>query len=324
MSDLSREDTNTSLSTPSTGGKKRKPKSRVSFKGEEATPLAPPTRAELMRRELEKMRRRDEEEDRRQREYKSQEVARVRAQIEAERLAKGIQLVSPQVNEKKWEIKRKLDKEIQAAMHEERSKLAVETDRMKNAIGHKHGLLSKKKANIVKLAEEFAKPNKAGNALGLPDRIVRELTMEEIMDLKTVFGMFDVAGLGYIRRKDIQRVSGMLAFPITKDQCKEMIDDLCGNDSNKVNFVQFLDFVIRNQEGSDPFEEVQQCFRLLDRDEKGFLNFDDIRTAADEVGCRLSNRMIREMLDDADTSGDAEIGPDEFLMMMLRTSAFTL
>ena len=72
MSDLSRENTNTSLGTPSTGGKKRKPKSRVSFKGDEPANNAPPTRAEIMKAELEKMKRRDEEEEKKHQEHRRQ------------------------------------------------------------------------------------------------------------------------------------------------------------------------------------------------------------------------------------------------------------
>jgi Ca2+-binding EF-hand superfamily protein len=65
-----------------------------------------------------------------------------------------------------------------------------------------------------------------------------------------------------------------------------------------------------------------QCFRILDREDKGYLTFSDIRLAADEVDCPLSNNQIQEMLDEADTSGNAEVELGEFVMMMLRTSAF--
>ena len=61
---------------------------------------------------------------------------------------------------------------------------------------------------------------------------------------------------------------------------------------------------------------------MLDTNNKGYLTFADLRHAADDVDCKLSNRMIREMVDEADTSGDGQINLDEFITMMLRTSAF--
>lgn len=52
------------------------------------------------------------------------------------------------------------------------------------------------------------------------------------------------------------------------------------------------------------------------------MTFQDIRTAADEVDCQLSNGQIQEMLEEADASGNAEVELGEFIVMMLRTSAF--
>ena len=65
-----------------------------------------------------------------------------------------------------------------------------------------------------------------------------------------------------------------------------------------------------------------QCFRILDEEDKGYLTFGDIRKVADEVECNLSNRMIREMIDEADASGDGQVSLDEFLIIMLRSNAF--
>ena len=61
---------------------------------------------------------------------------------------------------------------------------------------------------------------------------------------------------------------------------------------------------------------------MLDVQNKGYLNFADLRRAADDVECKLSNGMIREMVEEADTSGDGHINLDEFMIIMLRTSAF--
>ena len=47
------------------------------------------------------------------------------------------------------------------------------------------------------MAEDFISPAKASNDYGLPERIVKELTHEEMKDLKQIFDLFDVAGTGY-------------------------------------------------------------------------------------------------------------------------------
>ena len=74
---------------------------------------------------------------------------------------------------------------------------SAETSRLKNEISLKYGLHIKKKSqNLVKMAEDFISPAKASNDYGLPDRIIKELTHQEMKDLKQIFDLFDVAGTG--------------------------------------------------------------------------------------------------------------------------------
>ena len=82
------------------------------------------------------------------------------------------------------------------------SYVAAETARLKNEISLKYGLHIKKKSqNLVKMAEDFISPAKASNDYGLPERIVKELTHQEMKDLKQIFDLFDVAGTGYVQLK---------------------------------------------------------------------------------------------------------------------------
>ena len=70
---------------------------------------------------------------------------------------------------------------------------------MRTTVGMKHGLHhgKRKPPDLVALAAAFAAPTKSSSMLGLPDRVVRQLTMDEIMDLKKLFDLYDVAGVGY-------------------------------------------------------------------------------------------------------------------------------
>ncbi|XP_060602993.1 uncharacterized protein LOC132756041 [Ruditapes philippinarum] len=296
----------------------KKGKSRVSFVEVEK----PKTRLDIMKAELDQMRRRDEEKERAYEEHRQQEIRKMREKMEAERREKGLQLL-PDSRLSKQDIKKMLHGEEKHLRKEDLMKQAAETSQMKNEISMKHGTHMKKKApDLMKLAEEFATPQKTSNTFGLPDRVIRELTLDEIMDLKKVFDMYDVAGAGYISRKAVKNISAILGFRASKEAIKNTLDSFIKDPAGKVTFVTFLEFIIKHQEGNDPFEEAQQCFRILDREDKGYLTFSDIRLAADEVDCPLSNNQIQEMLDEADTSGNAEVELGEFVMMMLRTSAF--
>ncbi|XP_052811747.1 centrin-1-like [Mya arenaria] len=298
----------------------KKGKSRVSFAEAEEKP---PTQLELMKAELERLRRRDEEKQKRQEEYKKEEIRRVRAQMDAEKEAAGLQLI-PGSRLSREEIKKKLNMEEKCLLKEEQTQIAGETAQMKATVGMKHGLHhgKRKPPDLVALAAAFATPTKSSSVHGLPDRVVRQMTMEEIMDLKKLFDLYDVAGVGYVRRKDVHKIASILGFRMTKAEFKTSIDTVIADPTAKVTFVAFLDFIIKEQEGNDPFEEVQQCFRILDHDDKGYVTMNDLRAAADETKCALSNRQLAEMVSEADASGDGQVSLDEFTIIMLRTSAF--
>ena len=65
-----------------------------------------------------------------------------------------------------------------------------------------------------------------------------------------------------------------------------------------------------------------QGFRMLDSDQKGYLTADDLRKAADGQKLPFSNRAIREMVEEADVTGDGKVTADEFIHIMLQTSMF--
>ena len=55
---------------------------------------------------------------------------------------------------------------------------------------------------------------------------------------------------------------------------------------------------------------------------KGYLTFDDIREASDRLGVSLSNRAIREMMQEADQTGNGKVGKEDFIRLMLQTNTF--
>lgn len=88
--------------------------------------------------------------------------------------------------------------ELRVALHKDQQVLQKETDKLKKEIDEKYGLLSRKEIlDIVALADDFYH-GKLPDKEGLPREIIRELTNDEIRDLKMVFDMFDVKKRGLV------------------------------------------------------------------------------------------------------------------------------
>ncbi|KAK3097158.1 hypothetical protein FSP39_006925, partial [Pinctada imbricata] len=278
----------------------------------------------LMKKELQTM---QDEENRKEeiaKERYQRSVKAERKRIEAEELAKGIHC-NPGVKEVREAIKDINEGERKFAMQRKLDELDKETEAIQDKIDAKYGVFfskDKEKPNLNDLAEGFF--TLPGNS-NLPSDVTSTLTHSEISDLREVFDLFDVKGKGYINANDLKRLINMLGFRASKEVFDGMIAEIAGDDKTKVSFQNFLQFVVRSQgEGPDPFEDIKQAFDTLDIKDQGFLTLDDLRMASEDCNLKFSNRVLREMIQEADKSGDGKITFPEFTAIMLQTSSFKM
>lgn len=285
----------------------------------------PPQRPSLsrlrMEKELSRMAAADVNARLRAKDKRKKEVAKVVAQLHARKRAEGVTL-TPCVEESRAAIRQIVREEEMMALSKEQTVLRKETDRLQAEMDVKYGLKDKKRRpDLAALTHQFYHGNASDD--GLPDSVRRELTRAEIKDLKMVFDMFDMKGRGYITANDVKRAAGMLGFKAKTEIFTGMIEEVTGDKRSQVTFIHFLQFLVKGQgEGDDPLEDILQGFRLLDEGQKGYVTAEDLRKAADLQKLPLSNRAIREMIQDADLKGDSKISAEEFVRIMLQTSMF--
>ena len=69
-------------------------------------------------------------------------------------------------------------------------------------------------------------------------------------------------------------------------------------------------------------EEILKAFRLFDDDETGKISFKNLKRVAAELGEKISDEELREMIEEADRDGDGEINEEEFLRIMKKTNLY--
>ena len=61
---------------------------------------------------------------------------------------------------------------------------------------------------------------------------------------------------------------------------------------------------------------MKERFKLFDQDGNGLISKDELRVVMQQLGEKLSEEDIEEMISDADTNGDGQIDYNEFVKYM--------
>ncbi|EDV26621.1 Centrin-1 [Trichoplax sp. H2] len=152
-----------------------------------------------------------------------------------------------------------------------------------------------------------------------------QLTPQDVQDLKIVFDAFDVTNNGRIDTRDLTRALRALGFKVTKKDIIEMMTDYGLDDKSKIEFDDFLRFVIDRQgESRDIKEELAQGFKMFDVDDTGKITTQTLRKICQEIGESFTDQELRDMINEADQDGDNAVDVDEFTSIMLKTNLFNM
>merc|ERR1711920_516628 len=84
-----------------------------------------------------------------------------------------------------------------------------------------------------------------------------------------------------------------------------------------IDFPDFLSLMARKMGDNDTEEELIEAFKVFDRDCDGFISASELRYSMTNLGEKLSDLEVDEMIKEADMDGDGQINYDEFVKMMM-------
>mmetsp|Transcript_21955 Transcript_21955/g.50039 ORF Transcript_21955/g.50039 Transcript_21955/m.50039 type:complete len:97 (+) Transcript_21955:691-981(+) len=81
----------------------------------------------------------------------------------------------------------------------------------------------------------------------------------------------------------------------------------------------------RKMKDTDSEEEILEAFKVFDKDGNGFISAAELRHIMTNLGEKLTDEEVDEMIREADIDGDGQINYEEFVkMMMVRMIYFFL
>merc|ERR1712216_255156 len=144
-----------------------------------------------------------------------------------------------------------------------------------------------------------------------------DLTDEQIAEFKEAFALFDKDGDGTMGTKELGTVMRSLGQNPTEAELQDMINEVDADGNGTIDFPDFLTMMARKMKDTDSEEEILEAFKVFDKDGNGFISAAELRHIMTNLGEKLTDEEVDEMLREADIDGDGQINYEEFVKMMM-------
>lgn len=123
--------------------------------------------------------------------------------------------------------------------------------------------------------------------------------------------------LGTITTKELGTVMRSLGQNPTEAELMDMINEIDTDGSGTIDFPEFLTMMARKMKDTDSEEEILEAFKVFDKDGNGFISAAELRHIMTNLGEKLTDEEVDEMIREADIDGDGQINYEEFVKMMM-------
>lgn len=112
---------------------------------------------------------------------------------------------------------------------------------------------------------------------------MENLSALELSEYKEVFSMFDKDGDGTIDAGELGTVMGTLGINPSDAEIQQMIEEVDTDKNGTIDFSEFCNLMITKTASLDPAEEARNVFKMIDKDEDGFISTDDLNMVIETI-----------------------------------------
>ncbi|XP_033736461.1 neo-calmodulin-like isoform X1 [Pecten maximus] len=144
-----------------------------------------------------------------------------------------------------------------------------------------------------------------------------QLTEDKVHEYKEAFNMYDKDHDGIISTQKLGAVLRALGHNPTEIEMQEMIDEIDSEDTGSVDFESFLDVVMsRDIDDEDHERALREAFKMFDRDGNGYIDAEELRLCMMNLGEKLTQEEVEEMIREVDVDFDGRMNYEEFVKLM--------
>ncbi|KAK7040735.1 hypothetical protein VNI00_009641 [Paramarasmius palmivorus] len=134
---------------------------------------------------------------------------------------------------------------------------------------------------------------------------------EQISEFKEAFSLFDKDGDGTITTKELGTVMRSLGQNPTEAELQDMINEVDADGNGTIDFPEFLTMMARKMRDTDSEEEIKEAFKVFDKDGNGYISAAELRHVMTNLGEKLTDTEVDEMIREADVDGDGQINYED-------------
>uniref|UniRef100_A0A1W7RAU7 Calglandulin n=1 Tax=Hadrurus spadix TaxID=141984 RepID=A0A1W7RAU7_9SCOR len=142
------------------------------------------------------------------------------------------------------------------------------------------------------------------------------LTEEQIAEFKEAFNLFDQNGDGCIEAAELGVIMRSLGQRPTEAELRQMVTSVDVDGNGTIEFDEFLIMMARKLHETDSEQELREAFRVFDKDGDGFISATELRLVMTNLGEKLTDEEVDDMIKEADLDGDGVVNYDEFVTIL--------
>ena len=122
------------------------------------------------------------------------------------------------------------------------------------------------------------------------------LTTEQQAEYREAFALFDKNGDGCINVIELGTVMRQIGQNPTDTELRDMINEVDVDGNGTLEFDEFCNLMSRQMKDTNQESELEERFKLFDKDGNGFIDRDELAQVMRQLGEKLSDDEIEEMI----------------------------
>ncbi|KAK9950193.1 hypothetical protein M0R45_005694 [Rubus argutus] len=104
---------------------------------------------------------------------------------------------------------------------------------------------------------------------------------------------------------------------LTEEELQDMINEVDADGNGTIDFPEFLNrLMAQKMKDTDSEEELKEAFQAFDKDQNGFISAAELRHVFTNLGEKITDEEIDEMIHEADLDDDGQLNYEELVRVM--------